>query len=166
MMKKRLTTILLIGLFIPVGFSFAETDSWGKYGASPVAVFDSVIWEANNSQQFQETAFDGINSDEGAYQQEYQISNTLDWLRMHMGTYLQWIVYVGLTIAVILLIYNGFMMVTHSITKSGDFSKLKKNIQYIAIGVIILTSFYAILRLVIGLINSVFGTNNSGDTWF
>lgn len=158
--------LTLIGAIIPLSFTFAETDSWWVYGDSPTAVFENIVGEANTNQQIQETAMDGINSDEWAYQQEYQISNTLDWIRMHMGTYLQWIVYVGLTIAVILLIYNGFMMVTHSITKSWDFAKLKKNLQYIAIGVIILTSFYAILRLVIGLINSVFGTNSSGDTGF
>jgi hypothetical protein len=58
------------------------------------------------------------------------------------------------------------LMVTHVVHKSGDFSKIKKNIMYIVIWVIILTSFYAIIKLVVGLLNSVFGTNSSGDTGF
>lgn len=165
-MKKRWPIILIMSLFLTVWSVSANTDGRWDYGGTPMQVLDSVVGVANVPQSFQETAMDPINNQEGSYQSEYRVSNTLDWVRMHMATYLQWIVYFGLTIAVILLIYNGFLMVTHSVTKSWDFSKVKKNIQYIAIGVIILTSFYAILRLVIGLINSVFGTNSSGDTWF
>jgi hypothetical protein len=94
---------------------------------------DSVVGEANKTDQIQETALDGISNDQGSYQSEYQIANTLDYLRLHIATYLQWIVYIGLSLSVILLIYNGFLMVTHVVHKSGDFSKIKKNIMYIVI---------------------------------
>jgi hypothetical protein len=48
-------------------------------------------------------------------------------------------VYIGLSIAVILLIYNGFLMVTNAVHKEGETAKIKKNIINIVIGVIILT---------------------------
>ncbi len=165
-MNTRRKKIAIFLLLAPLSLTFAASDNWGWYGNSPTEVLDSVVWEANKNIQFQETALDGVNSQEGAYQSEYKIANTLDYLRMHIATYLQWIVYIGLSFAVILLIYNGFLMVTNVVHKDGDFTKIKKNIMYIAIWVIILTSFYAIMKLVIGLINSVFGTTSSGDTWF
>lgn len=165
-MSKILKKILILTLLSPLSLTFAASDNWAGYWDSPTEILDTVVGEANKNDQFQETALDGINSDQWGYQEEYQISNTLDYLRMHVATYLQWLVYMGLTIAVMLLIYNGFLMVTNTVTKAWDMTKVKKNIQYIAIGVIILTSFYAIIRLIIGLINSVFGTNGSWDTGF
>lgn len=165
-MNKRLKKIAVFLLFSPVCLTFASSDNWGGYWTKPIEVLDSVVGEANKTDQIQETALDGISNDQGSYQSEYQIANTLDYLRLHIATYLQWIVYIGLSLSVILLIYNGFLMVTHVVHKSGDFSKIKKNIMYIVIWVIILTSFYAIIKLVVGLLNSVFGTNSSGDTGF
>jgi hypothetical protein len=57
-------------------------------------------------------------------------------------------------------------MVTHSVTKEGDFAKIKTRIGYIAIGIILLTGFYAIIKLIVGIINSVFWTGPSGSTGF
>ena len=132
-MQKRRKKIVIALLFAPICLTFASSSNWGGYGTSPTEVLDSVVGEANKTDQIQETALDGINSDQGSYQSEYKISNTLEYLRLHIATYLQWIVYIGLSLAVILLIYNGFLMVTHVVHKSGDFSKVKKNIMYIVI---------------------------------
>lgn len=162
-MNTRLKKIVLSLLFAPVCLTFAASDNWGGYGSNPVEVLDSVVGEANDVDQIQETSLDRINNQEWAYVW-FQISNTLDWLRLHIATYLQWIVYIGLSLAVILLIYNGFLMVTHVVHKEGDFSKIKKNIMNIFIWVIILTSFYAIIKLVIGILNSVFGVDSTGAT--
>jgi len=162
-MNTRRKKIVISLLFAPVCLTFAASDNWGGYGSNPVEVLDSVVSEANNTDQIQETSLDRINNQEWAYVW-FQISNTLDWLRLHIATYLQWIVYIGLSLAVILLIYNGFLMVTHVVHKEGDFSKIKKNIMNIFIWVIILTSFYAIIKLVIGVLNSVFGVDSTGAT--
>lgn len=165
-MNIRRKKICILSLFAPISFGFAQVDTWWWYGTTPTEVLDSVVGKANTEMQFQETALDGISNDQGAYQSEFQVANTLDWLRMNIAPYLQWLVYIGMSLAVILLIYNGFLMVTHSIHNEGDFTKVKKKIMYIAIGIIILTSFYAIIKLVVGLINSVFGTNSGWDTGF
>ena len=162
-MNTRRKKIVISLLFAPVCLTFAASDNWGGYGSNPVEVLDSVVSEANNTDQIQETSLDRINNQEWGYVW-FQISNTLDWLRLHIATYLQWIVYIGLSLAVILLIYNGFLMVTHVVHKEGDFSKIKKNIMNIFIWVIILTSFYAIIKLVIGVLNSVFGVDSTGAT--
>lgn len=163
-MNTRRKKIVISLLFAPVCLTFAASDNWGGYGSNPVEVLDSVVGEANKIDQIQETALDGISSTQGAYGQDFKISNTLEYLRLHIATYLQWIVYISLSLAVILLIYNGFLMVTHVVHKEGDFSKIKKNIMNIFIWVIILTSFYAIIKLVIGILNSIFGVDSTGAT--
>lgn len=132
-MKNRLKQIFIFSLFAPVFCTFAAKDSRGLYGSQPAEVLDSVVGQANQTTSYQETALNEVNSDSPTYDSNYKLSNTLDWLRMHIATYLQRAVYIGLTVAVILLIYNGFLMVTHTITKSGDFAKMKKNVMYIAL---------------------------------
>ena len=62
------------------------------------------------------------------------------YLKNNIHPYIQWLVYAGLALATILLIYNGFLMVTNVVNGGeGDISKVKKNIMYIGIGVIVLT---------------------------
>ena len=120
-MQNRLKKLFIFSLFVPVCFTFAASttsDKRGVYGQQPADVLANVVSQANSTQSSQDTPLNNINSDSPTYDSNYKIANTLDWLRMNIGTYLQWAVYIGLTVAVILLIYNGFLMVTHTITKS------------------------------------------------
>ncbi len=80
----------------------------------------------------------------------------MDRFRNNINPYLQWAVYIGLSVAVILLIYNGLLMVTNAVHKEGEIAKIKKNIINIVIGVVILTGFYFIIKLAVSLINSIF----------
>jgi len=69
--------------------------------------------------------------------------------------YIQWIVFIGLSIGAIMLIWNGFKLVTQSV--SGDkVAEIKKDIQSVLIGVVILTSFLIIIRLTLGVLNIFF----------
>ncbi len=163
---KKIWAILLFWAFLlgNLGVSAEESRWW--YGNSPLEVLENVVGEANKDIQFQETALNDISDKEWWFQSQYKIANTLDYLRINIAPYLQWMVYIWLVIAVILIVYNGFLMVTHTINKEGDFGKIKAKIWYIAVGILLLTGFYAIIKLVVGLINSIFGTGPSGDTGF
>lgn len=164
---KKIFAAFLFCLISLVNLSvFAEQQSRWWYGNDPLEVLDRVVGEANKDVQFQETALDNITDKEGSFQAQYKISNTLDYLRINIAPYLQWAVYIWLVVAVILIVYNGFLMVTHTINKEGDFGKVKARIWYIAVGVLLLTWFYAIIKLVVGLINSIFWSGPSGDTGF
>jgi hypothetical protein len=55
--------------------------------------------------------------------------------------------------------------VTNALHKEGDIEKVKKRLINITIGVLLLTWFYAIIKIAVGLINSVFGTAG-GSSWF
>lgn len=165
-MRRYLSFFLcsFVFLFSVSSISLAQTESWGRYGADPITILDKVVDEANEDTKIQQTALDGV-SDVGSYARQYKIANTLDWLRNNINPYLQWMIYIWLSLAVILLIYNGFLMVTHSIHGEWDIAKLKKRFIYIAIGVILLTGFYFIIKLVVSLLNSIFWWYG-GDTWF
>ncbi|HMS90865.1 MAG TPA: hypothetical protein PKC87_01465, partial [Candidatus Absconditabacterales bacterium] len=163
-MKRFLLMFILFLSVVPV-FSFAQNENRGKYGENPIQILDNVVSEANDEYKIQQTALDSATDKQGAYASTYKIANTLDWLRNNINPYLQWAVYIGLSIAVILLIYNGFLMVTNSIHKEGETAKIKKNIINIAIGVIVLTGFYFIIKLAVSLINSIFG-GYGGNTGF
>ena len=173
---------LLIGIATILGlltsFSFAQVtvesastntntaDMRGWYGSSPQEILDRVAGEANKNIAVQETALDWATDTMWGYPRQYKISNTLEYLRINIAPYIQWVVYIWLVVAVILVMYNWFLMVTHSIHSQWDFTKIQGKLKYIAIGIILLTGFYAIIKLVVGLINSIFGTNGSSDTGF
>lgn len=162
---KRLFVYGLFFVFLLPVFVSAQADSRGKYGTDPIQILDNVVSEANEDYKIQQTALDKATDKQGAYPSQYKIANTLDRLRNNINPYLQWAVYIGLAGAVILLIYNGFLMVTNGIHKQGDAAKIKKNIMNILIGVVILTGFYFIIKLMVALINAIFGWYG-GDTWF
>jgi len=135
------------------------------YGTTPLEVLDNVAGNANTDYEIQETALNSANDQEWGYQKQYKIANTLDYLRNNIAPYLQRAVYLWLVVAVILIIYNGLLMVTNAFHKEGDMEKVKKRLINITIGVLLLTGFYAIIKIVVGLINSVFGTAG-WSSWF
>lgn len=163
-MKKIILLILVFCYSFPL-LIFAQSTSRTKYGNNPIQILDTVVEEANVDYKIQQTVLDAANDKQWAYIGAYKIANTLDWFRNNINPYLQWAVYIWLSIAVILLIYNGLLMVTNSIHKEGETAKVKKNIINIVIGVIILTWFYFIIKLTVSIINSIFWWYG-WDTWF
>lgn len=164
-MKKVLISLFVFSFFSLPLLSFAQEWSWGKYGNDPISILDTVVQEANQDGKIQQTALDGITDQQWAYTKQYKIANTLDWIRNNINPYLQRAVYIGLSVAVILLIYNGFLMVTNSLHGAWDISKLKNRFIYILVWVLLLTGFYFVIKLVTALINSIFGWYG-GDTGF
>ena len=141
------------------GTTMKEGNPWNDLieNRSPREMLDKVVYDANAIDQYQETAMDGVTSrDESCVNGWGRITNTLCWVKNHIHPYIQWIVYLGLTLSVILLIYNGFKMVTNVMHGEGDFWKIKTNILYIGLWIIILTGFYYLLDIVMAIINFLF----------
>jgi len=165
LLKKVLMSVFFLQMLINAAPLFAQNMSRGDYETEPMQILEAVKDQANKDYKIQETALDNINDQEGGYDSDYKIANTLDYIRNNIYPYLQRAVYIGLSAAVILLIYNGFLLVTNAAHKAGDLSKVKKNITYIAIGVLLLTGFYFILKVTVSLITSIFGGYN-GESGF
>ncbi len=163
-MKKVILVIMALCYLLPL-MSFAASENRSKYGGNPIQILDNVVSEANDDYSIQQTSLDKATATQWAYSSQYKIANTLDRLRQNINPYIQYTVYIGLSVAVILLIYNGLLMVTNAVHKEWETAKIKKNIINILIGVLILTGFYFIIKLAVSIINSLFGWYG-GNTWF
>ena len=128
-MKKIIISIisafLLGSMCVPV---FAQV-SRNSAKESPVKLLDQVVNKANEDHKIQETELDGVTSTSAGYSgnPQYRITNTLEYVKNNIHPYIQRIVYLGLTVATILLIYNGFLMVTNVAHDQGELSKIKNN---------------------------------------
>lgn len=117
----------------------------------------NVVSDANHwYYKIQNTALDGVSDRQGMYGGSFKITNTLEYFRQNINPYLQWAVYIWLVAATISLIYIWFLLVTNWVTWKWDFSKLKKNMVNVIIGVIILIWFYSLIKIVVAVINWVF----------
>lgn len=154
--------ILTFGFGLLMGTAvFAQTNNTpGRVGwwNSPEEIAATIADKANEDIRVQDTKFDKITNKQWAYGKNYQITNTLERIRKNIQPYLQWMLYIGLIGATILLIWNGFRLVTSSVISWGDMKTVKGNIQTILVGVLIMTSFLILIKLVMAVINMFFGS--------
>lgn len=147
-------------------YSTAWTNAHGRwdYGDTPMQVLDRIVDDANDEYNIQDTPLEAVNEWGWQFNAEYKIANTLDSIRYNIAKYIQWVVFIGMALAVIGIIITGLLMVTKSISET-EFAQIKSRIIGIVIGVLILGGFLAIIRLVLSLITSVVGTSG-WDTGF
>lgn len=131
--------------------SFWEEKSWSSFWNSPTSVLDKVA-ESVNKDKIQDNAINDISNIQWQYASEYKIANTLDAIRLQINPYIQRIMYLWLSWAVILVIYNGLLMVTNSLHGAWEFWAVQKRLMNIWIGVWILSWFYIIIQFGLSLI--------------
>ncbi len=152
-MKKLLYVYFgIVVTILSVAWVNASTSSRGNYGTSPTEVLDRVVGEANIETRIQDTQLDRISGiRDWQFASKYQIANTLDSIRVQIAPYLQWFMFIGLSIATVMIIITGFQLVT-SVQSGSDTKKASARIKNIAIGIIIMTWFYVITRLFMSLV--------------
>lgn len=137
--------------------SFAQHGRWWDRGSDPMQIFENIVDEANEWwYAIQETALDWVTDLEWWYSREFKISNTLDYIRKNLDPYLQRAVYVWLVLATVALIYSWFLLVTHWVHKQWDWTKIKTNVMYTLLWVLLLSWFYFIIKVMVSLITSMF----------
>ncbi len=139
--------------------SFA-TEKWGTYDSDPIEILSQVKDKANGDNSnyaIQDTALDGITDQQWWYDSEYKLANTLVYVKNNVHRYLQWMMYIGLSAAAILLIVQWLLMVTNALHKQWEFSEIKKNVTKIFIWVFFMTGFYYFIQLVLSLLVMLFG---------
>jgi len=146
-------------------FSFAQPNSWSSRWSSPEAILNNITNKANQQYDIQDSPLERVNERQWGYPMQYRITNTLDSIRVNIAIYIQWIVFVGLALATIGFIYIGFLMVTNPVSNEWTIDKIKTRMIGIVIGVLLITWFYALLRLFTALLTTLFG-NPGGDSWF
>ena len=166
MYKMRFLWWLLVFTFLLSFFPiFAQSNSRGQYGNSADEVLNSIVNKANQQYDIQDSPLEKVNQRQWWYPIQYKIVNTLDSIRVNIAIYIQWIVFIGLALATIGLIYIGFLMVTNAVSNEWTIEKIKTRVIGIVVGVLLITGFYAVLRLLTSLITALFGTPG-GDSGF
>ena len=138
MLKK---IILALFCIVCINTAFAGWDS------SPTQILEDL-----RDKEVQNTALDNITNDSTKW-----IVSTLDEVRKDSGWYLQWIAYFWLSIALILIIYNWIMLIISWGTGSDEMWKFKKRFVNLVIWVVVLTSWYLIIKFSVSIIQNLFG---------
>ena len=137
-MKKYVT--ILLGLMLNYVLAYAGWDS------DPVGVLNEL-----KDSDVQRTALDNAVGADTKW-----VTNTLTAIKQASGGSLQWIAYLGLWIALILIVYNGIMLLISGITGSDEMWKFKKRFVSLVLWVVILTSGYLIIKFVVSIIWDLF----------
>ena len=69
-------------------------------------ILDNVVRDANTYDPVQDTALDSVTNTEWSYPFTYRLANTFDSIRKKVAPYLDRMIYIGLSVAVILIIWQ------------------------------------------------------------
>lgn len=153
-MKKTLLTIIILFLFSMSFWTNAQQWSRWRQGREPMEIFENVSSATNKDLQVQENQLNKVSNTEWTYASQYKISNTLSSISNHISPYLDWIVYIGTALAIILVIYNWLMLVLWQFS-TEDHNKTLGKLKQIAIWILILRGFRWILKIMMIVINAI-----------
>lgn len=156
-MKTKIKVLLLIStILITMPCLAGNQTGWINWWNDPESIVTEVAEQANKgATNVQDTKLDQIDNKGHVIWRSYQITNTLNWLIRDinwLGAYMQRWVYIWLVAATILLVWNGFMLVTWR-AKIND---VKEKIKNILLWVILITCFASIIKIITLLINYFF----------
>lgn len=130
--------------------------SW-TWTQDPVRIMGEVKNKANQGGVVQRTDLDVISSkadtcDWMTPDSRFTLTRTLCSVKENIKDYLQYVMYIWLSAATIFLIWNWFKIVT-STDRAKQMQTFKKNLIYIVIWVVLLTWFYYMIDIFVGVVN-------------
>lgn len=160
-MIKKVSLFLLSYFALSLVTTFASNQAASATSLAndtPENFLDRIVQTSNSNFKSQKTQLDDVSAKSSWASGKYKITATLGNISTQIEPYLQWISFIGLTTAVILLMRNGFKLVTNSsgMVDGGDIKTVKGNIKNILTGVVILTWFVVIIKIVVWLLNFFF----------
>jgi hypothetical protein len=149
-----LWVLSVFAAFLTLNFSsvFASRNAYSEQPFGAEKVLDQVV--NNSDKRIIESPLDEVTRIEGQFDSDSRISNTLDSLRQNLSQYLNWILFLGLSGATILIVYNGLLMVTTPLTWD-QLEKVKKRLINILVWVLVMTGFYFIIKVTLSIMNLV-----------
>lgn len=160
-MKKRIYVLFTCIAWASFGFVFAQQElEWCGADArwcyndtnTPMRIVEAIV--DNDDSDIIETELDEVNNTQ-IYGAEYTISWTLESVRQQMAPYVQRIAFIGLASAVILIIYNGLLLVTTPLSPDQA-TTVQKRMWYISAGIVLITGFYFILKVLLAIFVDIF----------
>jgi len=83
------------------------------------------------------------------------ITENLNNVKDNSAGYIQWLWFIWLSIALILIIYNGIYLIAN-FSNEDKFSKIKKRFISLIIWVVVLTSWYLVIKFAVSIIWDIF----------
>ena len=163
-MKK--ITYLFIALFVFIWWVFSvsyaqdKEGTWWKFAEhNPVDLLDTINTKANGSKadRVQDTQLNNVTSKtacELPVKSNFTITRTLCYIKENIKSYLQYVIYIWLAAATIIVIWNGFLLVTSS-NRETQMTNFKKNMWYLVIWIVLIVGFYFILDVFVSIVNFV-----------
>lgn len=163
-MRKRWYLIItclawaLFGTVVVFAQSSASVkcDGWGRWCYSdsndPLVILKEIV--NNDDSDIIETKLDTVNNT-AIYWAAFTLAWTLESVRQQMSPYVQWIAFIGLAAAVIMIIYNGVLLVTTPLSPD-QVANVKKRMIYIAAWVALITWFYFIMKILLAVFVDIF----------
>ena len=160
MMIKKVSLFLLSCfalLFMPTFANDKVIPATSLSNDTPENFLNRIVQTSNSNFKSQKTQLDDVSA-ASSFSGKYKITSTLENISTQIEPYLQWITFIGMTAGVILLARNGFKLVTNSsgMVDGGDLKTVKGNIQNIVIGIVLLTWFVVIIKIIVWLLNFFF----------
>lgn len=125
----------------------SAASSRGRFGWSPNEILNRFVGEANVETKIQDTQLDRVSKErDQMFDSRYPIANTLNSIRMNIAPYLQWLLYFGLSIGAILIVYTWFQLVT-SVQSWADMKATQARLKNIILWLLIMTWCYALIRI-------------------
>lgn len=136
-------------------WSFTYVDS--SPFSEPIKFLDNAYNKANKKgEEIQDTDLNQVTSkgdtNTCSFLPQFTFSRTLCYIKNNIKNYLDYVLYIWLTAALILIIRNGFKLVIAQ-DGSKQMTTFKKNMLYIAIWVILLIWFYYIIEIFVSVVN-------------
>ena len=155
MMKKILRIFIWLFALVLVWWNFIFAQNSSPFN-NPIKFLDQANYKANTTDPIQNTDLNQVNSksDICGFEYRFTFSRTLCFIKENIKNYLDYVLYIWLTAATILIIRNGFQLVTAS-NWADQMKKFQKNLIYIVIWVVLLIWFYYILELFVSVVNLV-----------
>lgn len=164
-MKKILYSCIILWISLVVMSFFSTVQAtWQKseptewhFNQNPVKVLDTVKWNANKykSEEVQNSQWNSATSKwcrDIWVDSRFTFTRTLCYLKNNSWNYLQYVMFIWLTSATILIIRSWFKLVTSS-DRAKEISTFKKNLLYLVVWIVLLTWFYYLIDIFIGVIN-------------
>ncbi len=161
-MKKvfhlAIVTFIICSIVLPI----FQVQSWNLNQDNPTKLVEEIYRQSNKSKstRVQYTDLDESITSKGAAcdwiapDSRFTLTRTLCSIKANIKDYLQYVMYIGLTAATILLIRNWFKIVTAS-DQGKEIWEFKKNLIYIIIWVVLLIWFYYIIDIFVSVVNLV-----------
>lgn len=155
MVGMKLLVKIFLSCMSGVLVSVSLAQDWGVYdqNTQPIEIVDAIVQKENQSTKIITTKLDQVQQDQ-SFGAENKISGTLESVRKNLANYLEWFVFIGMTAAVVLIIYNGILLVMNPVSWD-DLKKIQKKLLYIIVGVLMMTGFYFILKVLLNIFTTV-----------